>query len=393
MTGDLARPAPAGVTPTTSKQLLTVARNALAEAETLPDVARLADYGQVCRVAAQRAKLGKQSQDDWGEFVLDAERRAGQMLKAMPRNEGGRPPKTHDSVSRVSPPPLRDVLDSPNDAAARQKASRWEQLAELDDDEYEGLKTEIREDQNKVITRAAALAAAKHKIRETNKRADAAAQAAVAPSRALVSNEPWQTWLPRQPICDLLLTDPPYSTDIDDIDTFAALWLPLALAKVKATGRAYVCIGAYPRELRAYLNVTPPAGIELAQALAWTYRNTLGPKPTYDYKLNWQAILYYRGVDAPPLDCPEMLEQFSVQDINAPDGRQGDRWHAWQKPDRLAEQFVRHATRPGAVVLDLFAGTGTFPLAAARLGREAYGCEPDPEMFATAIERGCIRAT
>lgn len=45
---------------------------------------------------------------------------------------------------------------------------------------------------------------------------------------------------------DLLLTDPPYSTDVEDIEAFAAERLPLALAKVKPTGRAYICIGAYP---------------------------------------------------------------------------------------------------------------------------------------------------
>ncbi len=35
-----------------------------------------------------------------------------------------------------------------------------------------------------------------------------------------------------------------------------------------------------------------------------------------------------------------MTEQFSVQDINAPDGRLGDRFHAWQKPDELAERVI-----------------------------------------------------
>ena len=160
------------------------------------------------------------------------------------------------------------------------------------------------------------------------------------------------------------------------------------LAKVKPTGRAYVFVGAYWAELRAYLNIEPPSHL-LPQKLAWTYRNTLGPAPTHAYKLNEQAILYYCGVDAPPLDCPEMTEQFSVQDINAPDGRLGDRWHAWQKPDELAERFVRHASKPGDLILDPFCGSGTFLLAAARLGRVATGCDADPEMVDLAKTRGC----
>lgn len=191
-------------------------------------------------------------------------------------------------------------------------------------------------------------------------------------------------WLAEQPRCDLLLTDPPYSTNVEDVERFAARWLPVALDRVKPTGRAFVCIGAYPHELVAYLNVKPAT-----QVLVWTYRNTLGPAPSHAYKLNWQAILYYEGPDAPPLDSPVMVEQFTVQDINAPDGRLGDRWHAWQKPLELGERFVRHATRPGDLVLDPFAGTGTFLLAATGLGRRAHGCERDPAMIDIATDRGC----
>jgi hypothetical protein len=232
---------------------------------------------------------------------------------------------------------------------------------------------------------------AKHGEREADKRERERERAAVAPRVAEVTLSTWEDWLPDQGPCDLLLTDPPYSTDVADVATFAVTWLPVALDKVKSTGRAYVCIGAYPDELLAYLAVDPPPSLVLAQVLVWTYRNTLGPSPSHDYKLNWQAILYYRGKDARPLDSPEMTEQFSVQDINAPDGRHGDRWHAWQKPDELAERFVRHSTAPGDLVLDPFAGTGTFLLAAARLGRIARGCEPDTDMLATAEERGCKR--
>ena len=189
---------------------------------------------------------------------------------------------------------------------------------------------------------------------------------------------------------DLLLTDPPYSTDVEDIGEFASNWLPLALTCVKPTGRAYVFVGAYPEELLAYLAIgLSNENLRLQQILPWTYRNTLGPSPAHLYKQNWQACLYFTGPDAPPLDCPLMTEQFSVQDVNAPDGRLGDRYHAWQKPDDLAERLVRHSTRRGDVVIDPFCGTGTFLLAAARLGRRGWGCDCSTDMLAIAFERGC----
>lgn len=46
--------------------LLPAARHALDAAATVAEIGRLVDMGQVCRVAATRAKLGKASRDDWG---------------------------------------------------------------------------------------------------------------------------------------------------------------------------------------------------------------------------------------------------------------------------------------------------------------------------------------
>jgi hypothetical protein len=219
------------------------------------------------------------------------------------------------------------------------------------------------------------------------KKAEVEARAQAAPTKPHVTLASWETWLHEQPMCDLLVTDPPYSTDVQDIATFAQSWLPLALAKVRSTGRAYVCIGAYPHELQAYLNVQ--ASMPVRQILVWSYKNTIGPSPTHEYKDNWQAILYFVGNDAPPLDCPIMNEQFSSQEINAPDGRLGDRYHTWQKPDTLAERLIRHSTKPGDTVLDCFAGTGTFLLAATKFGCVARGCDVSAEMLQIAEKRGC----
>jgi hypothetical protein len=189
---------------------------------------------------------------------------------------------------------------------------------------------------------------------------------------------------------DLLLTDPPYSTDVDDIDSFVESWLYNALDHVKSTGFAYIFIGAYPEEVKAYLNARIPDHMKLEQTLVWTYKNTLGNNPKDRYKLNYQNCLFFRGKDAPNLDCPLTSEQWAVQEINAPDGRQGDRYHAWQKPMEIAERFIRHSTKQGDIVFDPFACTGTFLLASAKLGRKAYGFEINPDNAEIAFERGCL---
>ncbi len=84
-----------------------------------------------------------------------------------------------------------------------------------------------------------------------------------------------------------------------------------------------------------------------------------------------------------------MIEQFTVQNISAPDGRQGDRYHEWQKPLELAERFIRHSTEEEQLILDPFVGTGTFILAANKLGRVGKGCDIDKVALDIAIKRGC----
>jgi DNA modification methylase len=190
---------------------------------------------------------------------------------------------------------------------------------------------------------------------------------------------------------DLLLTDPPYSTDVDDIESFANAWLPLALSKVNPSGRAYICIGAYPAELLAYLSILQRQDKFVVDApLIWTYRNTLGVTPKMKYNLNYQVVLHLYSRNSRPLDNSITNEMFSVQDINAPDGRLGDRYHTWQKPDELARRLIKHSTLPGEKILDPFACTGTFPLVAARMERWASACDLSADNLRIAQERGCI---
>jgi hypothetical protein len=187
---------------------------------------------------------------------------------------------------------------------------------------------------------------------------------------------------------DLLLTDPPYSADIADIERFAQEWVPLAMSKIKSTGRAYIFAGAYPRELKAYLDVLLALdGWTLDNVLVWTYENTMGPSPKHGYKLNWQACFYLYGPDAPPIQCPTLIEQFTVHSVPAP-GIGGVRWHAHEKPLQLAERLIRHSTQPGDTILDPYAGTGTFLLAAKQLGRHGIGAEIDPDMLRIVDTRG-----
>jgi DNA modification methylase len=52
--------------------------------------------------------------------------------------------------------------------------------------------------------------------------------------------------------------------------------------------------------------------------------------------------------------------------------------HICEKPAAMIEHIITASSRPGAVVLDCFAGSGSTLLAAKRLGRDFIGMEIDP---------------
>jgi len=210
-------------------------------------------------------------------------------------------------------------------------------------------------------------------------------------NQAIIYNESCIDFLQRfeNNSVDLLLTDPPYSTDLDNVEEFIDTWLLNALDKVKETGRAFICIGAYPIEIYSYLKVLLKTNWIVDNPLVWTYRNTLGVTPKMKYNLNYQFVLHLYKEKSNPLDNRITNEMFSVQDINAPDGRVGDRYHTWQKPNELAIRLINHSTKENDIIIDPFACTGTFILNGANLGRKTYGCDIDTNAINIAYERGC----
>lgn len=324
---------------------------------------------------------------DIADTVLDAEARLGELManiqKATPNNN----PFHEIDVNVDFVKPKSEVI---KEAGLTQKQVERMQIIASHPDIVAAAKAEARENGD-IVSRSLVLNMIRNqKKAEEIQLAEKAAvdQIAEAAEKPIVYIGNGIGYVPDEPY-DLLLTDPPYSTDVENIFVFAAQWLTNALKYVKDTGSAYIFIGAYPKELKAYLQVKPPEHIQLEQVLVWTYKNTLGQNPNDRYKQNWQACLYYRGVNAPSLDCPLTTEQWAVQEVNAPDGRQGDRYHKWQKPMEICERFIRHSTRPGMTVFDPFACTGTSLLAAAKLGRIGYGFEICKDFAYLARRRGC----
>ena len=61
--------------------------------------------------------------------------------------------------------------------------------------------------------------------------------------------------------------------------------------------------------------------------------------------------------------------------------------HPTMKPAELLARMISNSSRPGELVYDPFAGSGTSLVAAHQLGRVGYGGEIDPCYLAVILER------
>jgi len=321
----------------------------------------------------KRAGASKAVSDDAAAVHIEYERRAGELLIELKRAGQYGPGRKSATVADL--PPERTT-------------HRWQDMARVPEEQViEYVLTRKASDTAEVTS--ADIKRMGARLRREEAEAQRMAEARMAESRPTVELADCQTWLKRQAPCDLLLTDPPYATDVEDVAAFAESWLPLALTKVRPSGRAYICTGAYPAELHAYLTIILRHGWE-SQVLVWYYPDTLGPNPANAYKSVWQAVLYTWGPDARPLRGETLTEKTTVHKFNMNSGIEHGRQHQWQKPDGLAERLIKLSSDPDDLVLDPFAGTGTFLLTAADMGRVARGCEIDPAMLEIAVRRGCV---
>jgi DNA modification methylase len=112
-------------------------------------------------------------------------------------------------------------------------------------------------------------------------------------------------------------------------------------------------------------------------------RNILAQVPTAEMWARLEEVLEFRA--------PEDLRDFHFKtqmgltnvwsDISF---SERGRIHPTQKPLPLVERILRASSRPGDIVLDPFAGSGTTAAAAVRLGRRCVSFEIDPEIAAKA---------
>ena len=217
----------------------------------------------------------------------------------------------------------------------------------------------------------------------------------------------------------LLLTDPPYNVDYtggtgehmkleNDAQGEDAYgdFLRKAFVNAKAAlepGAAYYLWHADGAPGWAVRDACRSVGLQVRQCLIWVKQSATLSRQDY----HWQHEPCLHGeTDLEPLDCGDTWDDHEACLYGWKDGRAhlwcSDRKqttvlefdrptkseaHPTMKPVRLFGYQVANSTLREAVVLDLFAGSGTTAIACEQLGRVAYLMESDPRFVDVIIDR------
>ena len=209
----------------------------------------------------------------------------------------------------------------------------------------------------------------------------------------------------------LLLTDPPYCLltrrrkggelrekragvkidrepvlrfeDVRGYRKFTAEWLPKAAARVDGSLAIWTnFLGKAP--IRA---VARELGYMEVGELIWAKRSSEREGNEQLLRV-YETALVFRRDPLPPLGPGDPPRTWSVAAGYDEDG-EAQRWgnHPNHKPFSVLEPIVRQWSVPGDLVLDPFAGSGSIPAAALKLGRRAACAEVIEEWAARAGER------
>ena len=181
----------------------------------------------------------------------------------------------------------------------------------------------------------------------------------------------------------------PIANDGAEADDVFQSVLP-ELARVLAPGGCCCCCccggGPDPQFARWSLWMDNTPGLEFKQMVVWD-KGPMGMG--WHYRRSYETVLVAqrKGAACRWYDTSKRVENIIRPGYGAPKIIPRADQHPTEKPVGLAEIFIKLHTRPGDLVLDPFAGSGTTLVAARNLQRKYVGIELNAEYVALAEQR------
>jgi site-specific DNA-methyltransferase (adenine-specific) len=129
-------------------------------------------------------------------------------------------------------------------------------------------------------------------------------------------------------------------------------------------------------------------GRTLAGEFVWAKRTSEHEGNEQLLRVYETALVFLREPLPEPSDADQPIVWCVATGYHDPDARgEAFREHPNHKPFAALEPLVRTWSRPGDLILDPFAGSGSIPAAALRLGRDAACSELEPVWAQRVTER------
>lgn len=348
---------------------------AIAEAFAVDELRDIEDHACLLQEAARIAK-NVEAQVQWSEVRLRAERRLGELIKAQwttTGKAGGRPRKTSSSEELVFKPALSDA------GIDRKLSARAQKIADLPSETFQDYVDGCHEKKRPLspqellrhsrgVAREQRFAEDRRLAREVNGRFEIAHCAI---------EDVTEEMLPDASV-DAVITDPPYPQKY--LPSYSTL-AEFSARVLRPGGWCIVMTGT---------GFLPEVMQRMCEHLEYRWQYVIitpgganNRNSAYGLFQAYKPVLIFQN---PPVS---RIREWWSDVITAKADEQDKSLHPWQQSEKVFVELVDRFSRPGDVVVDPFAGSGTTGRAAVSIGRHFWGCDID-EKCATVTKTGNI---
>lgn len=383
-------------------------RSALVQAHSIDDVKEIRGKAEALRQYAKQAGESLENQNMIAEIKLRAERRAGELLREMPKQDGGDAmrARSHHVTEVVIPPSLDDL------GITKMQSSRWQSIASLPEAVFEAEIIEAKA-QNMELTSAGMLKVAQEMRREAVREQRQAAR--VVGARKDVRCSLYVARAENIPVqdesVDIIITSPPYNLGDDlwpmggggrvardgieyalhDDDMPQAeyeRWQVEVLRELYRVAKPGASLFYNHKARTLQGRMIPPMQWLLSRDNPWTLRQEIiwDRKSTHNHNatLFWpiDERIYWLTKGAPTLRSSAIGQPTIWSEF----GPIAHTWHPAPFTDKLPRMLLEAVGVDGdTVVLDPFAGSCTTIRVALEMGCQAIGVDVSREY----LERAC----
>ncbi|MBA7541667.1 hypothetical protein ES705_33983 [subsurface metagenome] len=338
---------------------------AIQECHKVDEIKLIRDKAEAWRYILIQAKASSEYVRMAEEIKLNAERKAGGIIKEL-QEQGELQKPGGDRKSFFEPPRMIPTLKE-KDITFRQSFD-WQKIDGIPNKDYfKYIKTQY--EKKKQITTSGAVSLAKEIERENlrNELALEGKEIKLTDSDIQLINDDFREVDIEENSIDLVFTDPPYTgEDLDlwsDLSEFANKVLKPSSFLVTYAGHMY--LPTLLNNLSEHLIYYWELCLYLPGEPHWVLGRNIGGQ--------WRSILVFQKEPFRKLD--KIVNDYLENDV-----RQKS-LHPWQQGEDGAGKLIERFSKEGDLICDPMMGSGTFPYVAYKMKRRAIGIEINEEDF------------